>query len=102
MNAMLSPQISWCDQDGTLCPPQRCALQPRACHSYGYGWFLYSQPNRSGDDDRVIEHSGSITGFGALSRYNPDQHLHLIILMNMDALSPQHVLRTLWDAATTS
>ena len=106
VDAMLSPQASWCDdQERTLCPPdQDCQLLPlrqRACRSYGYGWELYTHLNRTGGGERVIEHGGASEGFLAASRYYPDRKLYLVILTNSDRLDPGYLLHTVWDAATT-
>jgi CubicO group peptidase (beta-lactamase class C family) len=101
VDAMLSPQVSWCDTDGTLCAPDACKSQPRSCASYGYGWELYSLQNRPGSISKIIEHGGGISGFRALSRYYPEQRLYLVLLMNAHRPDPAYVLRTVRDAATT-
>jgi len=100
VDAMLHAQISMCDREGTLCSPRQCDHQPHTCYSYGYGWFLQNQRNRSGGSDKIIEHGGAVSGFLASSRYYPDRQLHLIILTNTEILSPDPVLQRLWDAAT--
>jgi CubicO group peptidase (beta-lactamase class C family) len=100
VDAMFSAQVSWCDREGTLCSPGQCDHQPHTCHSYGYGWVISNQPNRSGGSDKVIQHGGAISGFLADSRYYPDRHLHLIILTNSEILGPDSVLQRVWDAAT--
>jgi CubicO group peptidase (beta-lactamase class C family) len=71
VDTMLAGQVSWCDQQGTLCQPGQCELQPLACATYGYGWEHDNQQNRAGGSDKVIEHSGQVSGFRTDSRYYP-------------------------------
>jgi hypothetical protein len=99
---MLGRQVSWCDSEGTLCRPGQCELQPLACGTYGYGWDQYTQQDFAGDGDKVIEHSGSISGFRAGSRYFPDRKLYMVILMNSETLGSSYIFRTIWDAATST
>jgi CubicO group peptidase (beta-lactamase class C family) len=98
VDAMLAAQVSWCDSNGTLCTPDECVSSTLACTSYGYGWELRSQPNRSGGIDKLIEHGGAISGFRALSRYEPDRQIYLVVLTNSEALDPDHILRLVRDA----
>jgi CubicO group peptidase (beta-lactamase class C family) len=106
IDAMLSPQVSWCDDEGTLCPSGKCAprtlggFDRSSCASYGYGWDLYDQQNPAGGADKVIEHSGRISGFRALSLYYPDRQLYLVVLTNSLALDPYYVLRLARNATT--
>jgi D-alanyl-D-alanine carboxypeptidase len=102
VDAMLGRQVSWCDSEGTLCRPGQCELQPLACGTYGYGWDQYTQQDFAGDGDKVIEHSGSISGFRAGSRYYPDRKLYMVILMNSETLGSSYIFRTIWDAATST
>jgi CubicO group peptidase (beta-lactamase class C family) len=99
VDAMLSAQVSWCDSNGTLCTPDECVSSALACASYGYGWLLFSQRNPSGGIDKLIEHGGRISGFRALSRYEPDRQIYLVVLTNSEVLDPDHILRLARDAA---
>jgi CubicO group peptidase (beta-lactamase class C family) len=98
VDAMLTAQVSWCDASGTLCTADECASSALTCASYGYGWELRSQRSRSGDLYKIIEHGGAIAGFRALSRYEPDRQIHLVVLTNSEVLDPDHVLRLVRDA----
>ncbi len=98
VDAMLSAQVSWCDRNGILCTPDECVSSALACTSYGYGWVLLSQRNPSGGIDKLVEHGGRIPGFRALSRYEPDRQIYLVVLTNSEVLDPDHILRLVRDA----
>jgi CubicO group peptidase (beta-lactamase class C family) len=101
IDAMLKAHVSWCDRNGTLCTPDKCASSALACTSYGYGWELRSQRNAHGGIDKVIEHGGAISGFHALSRYEPARQVHLVVLTNSEVLDPRHILQLVRDATVT-
>jgi CubicO group peptidase (beta-lactamase class C family) len=81
---MLTPQIRYCDPNGTICSALECASDPASCTAYGYGWFL--QDEAFGTKlVRVFWHAGLVPGFAAYNAYYPDQKVTLIILSNLDS-----------------
>ena len=85
LTQMFSPQVTFCDEQGTICAVSECAAQRNNCASYGYGWVLEQAPVDQ-QYVRVIWHSGSIPGFASLNDYYPDQRLTLIVLSNLETL----------------
>lgn len=87
---MFTPQVTWCDGQGTLCTASECAAQENTCTSYGYGWFLYQEAVGQAYV-LLIEHSGDIAGFVSSNRYYPDQKLTLIMLSNLETFNPHDI-----------
>ncbi len=83
---MFTPQVTSCDELGTICAAPDCDAQRINCYSYGYGWGLGQFPVGS-QYVRVIWHSGGIPGFVSLNLYYPDQELTLIVLSNLETFN---------------
>jgi CubicO group peptidase (beta-lactamase class C family) len=83
---MFTPQVTSCDELGTICSAPDCDAQRINCYSYGYGWYLAQFPVGS-QYVHVNWHSGGIQGFVSLNLYYPDQELTLIVLSNLEAFN---------------
>ena len=58
-------------------------ITPTDQGSYGYGWFISSRPGKqNGDTVLVMDHSGSINGFGSYFARIPDDDIAVIVLKN--------------------
>jgi CubicO group peptidase (beta-lactamase class C family) len=56
---------------------------PQSTGSYGYGWFIRRKPLRNSEDTlKIIEHSGSINGFGSYFAQIPQDNSVIIVLKN--------------------
>jgi CubicO group peptidase (beta-lactamase class C family) len=86
LTQMFAPQVTACDQQGTICTAPECAAQRINCFSYGYGWYLAQFPVEP-QYVRVIWHSGAIPGFVSLNLFYPDQKLTLIVLSNLETFN---------------
>ena len=62
---------------------ERKMISPTEHGPYGYGWFISSRPGRQpGDTVLVMDHSGSINGFGGYFARIPDDDIAVIVLKN--------------------
>jgi CubicO group peptidase (beta-lactamase class C family) len=83
LTQMFTPQVTTCDDQGTVCAASECAAQKINCFSYGYGWIFQQDPVDQ-QYARVIGHAGGMPGFASINFYYPDQKLTLIALSNLE------------------